>query len=258
MQKYMINFFEKTLLLLFFVIVSGFNLFAESDTPLQTRSFTLDLYDSERQRVIPVAIDCPQDIRRNPVVIFSHGYDQNRGSAYKQYTYLTQMLAKEGYVVISIQHELSKDSPLAMTGNLYHSRMPNWERGVRNILFVRCEFIKIYPQLDWSNLTLIGHSNGGDMTFLFAQNYPNLIRKAISLDHRRMPVPRTGKIKIYSLRGCDYEADSDVFPANERECEQASIQILTLDHIKHGDMDNKGTSAQHQKICSELLKMLKE
>lgn len=110
---------------------------------------------------------------------------------------------------------MPNDPLLAMEGDFMQTRMPNWERGVANIYFTIQEFKKLKPQLDWDKLILIGHSNGGDMTMLFATKYPHLINKAISMDHRRMIMPRTEKPRLYTLRGCDYDADAGVLPTNK-------------------------------------------
>lgn len=67
---------------------------------------------------------------------------------------------------------MADDPLLAMEGNFMETRMPNWERGVANILFTIQEFKKLKPQLNWNDFILIGHSNGGDMTMLFATRYP--------------------------------------------------------------------------------------
>lgn len=40
------------------------------------------------------------------------------------------------------------DPPLAMEGPFMETRLPNWERGVGNILFVLQEFRKLKPSLD--------------------------------------------------------------------------------------------------------------
>ena len=82
--------------------------------------------------------------------------------------------------MISIQHELPNDLPLAMSGNFMKTRMPNWERGVENILFTIKEFKKFKPKLSWNNITIMGHSNGGDMAMLFAAKHPTMAQKIIS------------------------------------------------------------------------------
>lgn len=100
-----------------------------------------------------------------------------------------------------------------MEGNLMETRMPDRERGVKNILFAIQEFRTLKPGLDWGRLVLIGHSNGGGMVMFFVARYPRLVDKAISLDHRRMKMPSIRKPRLYTLRGCDDEADGGVLPA---------------------------------------------
>lgn len=220
--------------------------------------FQTCLFDSIRQRPIPIAIYQPKKINKHTrVVIFNHGYGKNDSSSYLIYSYLTRALADNGYYVISIQHELPNDPLLAMEGEFMQTRMPNWKRGVENIHFIINEFQKLQPILDWKSLALIGHSNGGDMTMLFAAEYPQLIGKAISLDHRRMIMPRIGKPRIYTLRGCDYEADNGVIPTVEEQ-QKWHTTVIKLDGIKHSDMDNKGTQDQHKAILTNLLKFLNE
>lgn len=221
--------------------------------------FTICLFDTARNRKIPVAVYQPQRVgRKTKVVIFSHGYDGNKNKKSNQaYSYLTRFLSEKGFYVISIQHELPDDPPLAMSGDFMQTRLPNWKRGVESILFTINEFKKLLPRLDWKDLTLIGHSNGGDMTMLFASEYPGLIKKAISLDHRRMVMPRCEAPRIYTLRGCDYEADEGVIPT-PKEQRKYHIAVLRLDGIGHGDMDDKGSDEQHDRIVRCVYNFLKD
>ena len=150
--------------------------FRQSDDNKSVTTFSLDtlkLYDQNRQREIPIAIYHPKiDISgKQKIVIFSHGYGQNKGGDYLAYSYLAEFLASKGYFVVSIQHELATDSLLPLTGNPQILRRPFWERGADNILFVVNELKKTNPDLDYKHITLIGHSNGGDMTALFPQKY---------------------------------------------------------------------------------------
>lgn len=165
-------------------------------------------------------------------------------------------LAMKGYYVISIQHELPNDLPLAMKGDFMETRMPNWERGVDNIVFIISEFKKLKPELNWDNLSIIGHSNGGDMAMLFATKYPAMAQRVISLDHRRMLMPRCNSPKIYTLRGSDYEADDNVIPTKEEQ-QKHEITVVKLNGIKHGDMDNKGTRVQHETMLQYIYDFLK-
>jgi Poly(3-hydroxybutyrate) depolymerase len=221
------------------------------------QEYTTHLYDTNRERIIPIAIYSPPTENDSKVIIFNHGYGQNKGGDYKLYSHITRKLADEGYFVISIQHELPTDDLLAMEGNLYENRLPNWQRGVQNILFIIDEFKKIKPGLNWNALTIMGHSNGGDMAMLFAKTYPDTIAKAISLDNRRMPLPRTQKPQIYSLRGCDYPADEGVIPSEEEQ-KKSGIKIIYTENIKHSEMDDKASPEQSKTINEYILQFLEE
>lgn len=227
-------------------------------TGFSQTEFSTCLFDSARDRVVPVTVYQPEkECPGTRVVIFNHGYDGNSNPKSSQtYSYLTRFLAEKGFYVISVQHELPHDPLLSMEGNLMESRMPNWERGVGNILFVLQEFRKLKPALDWGKLVLIGHSNGGDMTMLFAAKYPRLIDKAISLDHRRMTMPRVPQPRLYTLRGCDYEADAGVLPGKEEQ-ERYRITVVRLEGVTHGDMGENGTEKQHGLINRHILDFIR-
>ncbi|MBF4465448.1 alpha/beta hydrolase [Flavobacterium sp. LC2016-12] len=210
---------------------------------------SLELFDKSRNRQIPVALYYPKTnkkINRQQVIIFSHGYGENKGGDNRIYSYLTENLASKGYFVISIQHELPNDDLLAMDGDLKITRRPNWERGCKNILFVINEFKKTKPELDFKHLTLIGHSNGGDMTALFATEYPKLVSKIITMDNRRMPLPRVNHPQIYTLRSSNYPADEFVLPT-EQEQKKYGMTVQSTS-IEHRDMDNDATSEQRKTI----------
>lgn len=220
---------------------------------------TLSLFDQSRNRKIPIAIYQPKDIKQaNKVpIIFSHGYGENNGSDYLQaYTYLTEFLASKGYFVVSIQHELKTDELLAMTGKLQETRRPNWERGSQNIFYVLQKIKQDYPQLKYNELSLIGHSNGGDMTVLFAHQYPNLASKIISMDNRRMELPRTFNPKIFTLRSKDYPADENVLPTNE-ELKKYAITVQFTD-INHSSMDNDANETERDYLKTKILEYLKK
>ncbi|MGG5207480.1 alpha/beta hydrolase [Chryseobacterium sp. MIQD13] len=222
-----------------------------------TKLDTLTLFDKSRNRKIPVAFYSPktdQKISQQQVVIFSHGYGANKGGDYFVYSYLTQKLASKGYFTVSIQHELPTDELLPVEGDLQVVRMPFWERGADNILFVLSELKKTRPDLDYKHLVLIGHSNGGDMTALFANKYPSLVYKVITMDNRRMYLPRTSLPKIYTLRSNDYPADEGVLPSPE---EQKKYHIpVQPTHINHGHMDNKGSDDEKAMLNNFVLKYI--
>lgn len=218
---------------------------------------TLSYVDKIRNRNIPIAIYQPQSqaTSTNIPVIFSHGYGENKGGDYLVYSYLTESLASKGYFVVSIQHELPTDDLLAMTGKLQETRLPNWERGVKNIHFVLNQMKQDYPNLNYEKLILIGHSNGGDMTALFVHEYPNLVEKVILMDNRRMALPRTSNPQIFTLRSKDCPADEGVLPTNE-EIEENGIIVQPTD-INHSNMDNDANADERKYIVNKILEYLK-
>lgn len=220
---------------------------------------SLELFDKSRNRKIPVAIFQPKSdtkINNQRVIIFSHGYGENKGGDNMIYSYLTETLASKGYFVISIQHELPTDDLLAMDGDLKVTRKPNWERGTENILYVLNEFKTTNPELDFKHLTLIGHSNGGDMTALFATKYPKLVDKIITMDNRRMPLPRVNHPKVYTLRSKNYAADEGVLPTEQEQ--KKYCMTVQLTPINHSDMDNDATPEERKIIMTNIEKYLNQ
>lgn len=221
---------------------------------------TLSLFDTTRNRKIPLAIYKPtQDSRTNnqKIIIFSHGYGQNKGGDYLAYSYLTQYLATKGYFVASIQHELPSDSLIPLTGIPQVVRLPFWERGADNILFVINKLKRSNPELDFKHINLIGHSNGADITALFPQKYPGIVDKIITLDNRRMALPRTKQPKVYSLRSSDQLADVGVLPTEEDQ-KQFGIKIIKLQNTIHNAMDDKANVRQRKEIDNYILTFLKD
>lgn len=213
--------------------------------------FLLSLYDTEREREVPVAVYAPRSYSHDAIpVIFNHGYDKHReinSHSYLDYGYLCRALAEAGNYVISIHHDLDSDPLLPMTKPYRESRMPSWEKGERNILFVIDAFKKLYPSFQWEKLALIGHSNGGDMVMLAITRHPQLAHRVVSLDHRRMPIPRVSYPQILSIRGCDYPADAGVLP-DAAEQTAFGIQIISIPGLRHSDIGAQGTPAQHAEI----------
>lgn len=212
------------------------------------------LTDNARNRPIPIATYFPTRTNGNNqhLVILSHGYGQNQGGSYKRYSYLAEHLARHGFYVVSIQHELPTDSLIPAEGIPQIVRRPFWDRGADNINFVIgvLKAGKIFHKI-----TLIGHSNGGDMTALFPQKYPGIVQQIITLDNRRMALPRTASPKILSLRSSDQPADEGVLPTPEEQ-QQFGIQIIRLANTTHNEMDDSATARQRKEINRYILDFL--
>lgn len=219
----------------------------------------VDYIDASRDRKIPVAFYYKQGLEKKkmPVVIFSHGYGRNNPGSNLTYQYLLENLAQKGYFVASIQHELATDDLVPLEGKPQVVRRPNWDRGAENILFILNQLKKEYPNLDYQKVTIAGHSNGGDMSVLFADKHPDLVWKLITLDQRRYPFPQLSKPKIYSLRSNDQPADDGVLPSMEEQ-KNLGMTIIKLPNTIHNDMDDSGTLDQKKEILTYFLKFLNE
>ena len=227
----------KNLCLVLFAFIIASNAYA-------LESKTLDMFDKGRGRNIPVVVYQGETANKQ-VVIISHGY----GAKNTEYSFIANALAARGYFVASIQHDLETDKPLPTTGNLFDRRKPLWERGVQNILFVMSELKKIEPQLDLSKVVLIGHSNGGDMSMMFATLHPEIVSKIISLDSRRYPFPRNPKLEILRFGAIDDKPDEGVVP-------ESGVQVIYVKGARHIDLSDRGSEVIKDEIQKSIIKFL--
>jgi hypothetical protein len=173
-----------------------------------------------------------------PVVILSHGNTVK----HTEYSFLTNTFAARGYLVVSIQHDLSTDDPMATkAGEEYVGRRSQYNRGIANILFTIERLKQIYPNADYHHLTLVGHSNGGDISMYFARLHPELVKKVVTLDNLRVPFVTDGKVRILSFRSKDpqFKADPGVVPDDET-CAKAGIQVVKTE-FQHNDLSDRGS-----------------
>ena len=245
------------------LVVTAFASMSSDYEPISTeiKIETYEVLDSVRNRLIPYALYSPEvEMKQGDsirLVIFSHGYGSNYSRNYLNYSYLTKRLAKTGFWTVSIQHELLGDPLIPKEGNMQVVRMPFWIRGEENILFVLNDFRRKHPGLKISSIDLIGHSNGGDMSILTAKDHPELIRKVITLDHLRMPIPNLNKPEFASLRSTDKSADSLVIPSQDL-CLRNGIKIIQLKKITHNEMNDEGSRKQKKQINSYIQKILED
>jgi len=238
---------------LFLFVTASCSVIKNTSTPSSKSDVQLDtipLFDEARQREIPIAT-YQSSITSKGIVVFNHGYGANYQQNYLIYSYLTRSLAQKGYFVVSIQHELPTDSLLPTSGIPKVVRLPFWERGVENILFTLNELKKSHPTLNFEHITLIGHSNGGDMVALYPTIHPNEIAEIITLDHLRVPLPRTNDINVLSLRSNDKKADEGVLPTIEEQ-QEFQIKIIKLTHVNHNDMNDFAKKKQKKIILNYI------
>src|SRR6516165_2683855 len=171
------------------LVVIGY--FTASKWAIHHKTLTFeDPVRSDRPVTVDVAIrrdremEAMADMIELPVAILSHGNTVKS----TEYSFLTNLFAARGYLVVSIQHDLDTDDPMVTkVGEEYVGRRMQYNRGVFNIKFAIENLKKVYPDADYSHLTLIGHSNGGDISMYFAKLHPELVKKVVTLDNLRVP-----------------------------------------------------------------------
>jgi hypothetical protein len=190
-----------------------------------------------------------------PVAILSHGNTVK----HTEYSFLTNLFASRGYLVVSIQHDLETDGPMVTQhGEEYVGRRLHYSRGAFNIMFAIEELKKHYPNADYRHLTLIGHSNGRDMSMFFAKQHPELVKKVVTLDNLRVPFVTDGKVKILSFRSKDpvFKADPGVVPDDEI-CEKAGIKVVRTE-FQHNELSDRGPDRVKSAIQATVERFLAE
>jgi len=221
------------------------------------RHETLDLFDEARQR--PVAVDLA--VRRDyemkaddgywklPVAIISNGNTVKN----TEYSFLANVFAARGYLVASIQQDLPTDPPLmTKVGMPYVGRLGVYEKGEANILFVLDKLKKLQPNANYDQLTLVGHSNGGDTAMYFAKQHPDLVAKVVTLDNLRVPFVLSDKLKILSFRSKDpnFQTDPGVLPTPQ-QAKADGIDIIPT-QFQHTWMSDRGPDSVKERIQATL------
>jgi hypothetical protein len=221
----------------------------------------LDPQRSDRNVTIEVAVrrdremESMADMIDLPVAIQSHGNTVK----HNEYSFMTNLFAARGYMVVSIQHDLDTDDPLVTkTGEEYVGRRMQYNRGIFNIMFAIENLKKVYPNADYKHLTLIGHSNGGDISMYFAKLHPDMVKKVVTLDNLRVPFVTDGKIKIISFRSRDpvFKADPGVVPDAET-CAKAGITVVQTD-FQHNWLSDRGPEHVKESIQAKVQSFLDE
>jgi hypothetical protein len=221
------------------------------------RHETLNFFDAARQR--PVAVDLA--VRRDYEMKANEGYWKlpvaviSNGNTVKntEYSFLANVFAARGYLVASVQQDLPTDPPLMTKAGLpYVGRQVVYERGEANILFVLGQLKALRPNADYDHLTLVGHSNGGDISMFYAMRHPELVSKVITLDNLRVPFVLSDKLKILSFRSKDpnFKTDPGVMPTAQ-QAKADGIDIVNT-KFQHTDMSDRGPDAVKEKIQATL------
>jgi pimeloyl-ACP methyl ester carboxylesterase len=226
------------------------------------RHETITFHDATRGNrpvAVDVAVRWDKEMQANagmntlPVAILNHGNTVK----FTEYSFLANVFAARGYLVVSIQHDLPTDPPMVTkVGELYVGRLPQYQRDIANIKFAIEEMQKVQANADYDHLTMVGHSMGADVSLYFAKLYPDHIKKVVTLDNLRVPFMTDGRFKILSFRSKDpvFKTDPGVVPSEE-VCEKAGITVVRTG-FQHNDMRDTGPDEAKASIQGMLDKFL--
>src|SRR5471032_2093538 len=195
----------------------------------ETIMFT-DASRGNRPVEVDIAVRRDKEMQANagmielPVAILNHGNTVKN----TEYSFLANAFAARGYLALSPQHDLPTDPPMVTKpGELYVGRLTQIQRGVANIHFAIAEMRKQQPNADYTRVTMVGHSMGGDISMYFAKEYPQEIKKVVTLDNLRVPFITDGRFKILSFRSKDpvFKTDPGVIPDKE-DREKSGITVV--------------------------------
>src|SRR5579863_975389 len=209
------------------------------------RHETLNLYDPARARPVSVDLAVRRDYEMKadaglwklPVAMISNGNTVRN----TEYSFLANVLAARGYLVASIQQDLPTDPPLVTKVGLpYVGRLDVYKKGEANILFVVGELAKLQPNANYDHLTLVGHSNGGDVAMFFAKEHPDTVSKVITLDNLRVPFVLNKHMKILSFRSSDpqFKTDPGVLPTPAEA--RVDVNDIVKTHFQHANIRARG------------------
>jgi pimeloyl-ACP methyl ester carboxylesterase len=213
----------------------------------------------DRMVAIDLAVRRDKELQANagmiklPVAILNHGNTVK----FTEYSFLANVFAARGYLVVSIQHDLPTDAPMVTkVGELYVGRQPQYERDIANIRFAIDEMKQVQTNADYDHLTMVGHSMGADVSLYFAKMYPDQVRKIVTLDNLRVPFMTDGRFKILSFRSNDpvFKPDPGVVPDADI-CEKAGITVVRTG-FQHNDMRDTGPDEAKASIQEMVDKFL--
>jgi pimeloyl-ACP methyl ester carboxylesterase len=218
-----------------------------------------DILRDDRQVSVEIAIRRDREVEalaemiELPVVILNHGNTVK----FTEYSFLANVFAARGYLVVSIQHDLETDDPMVTkVGEEYVGRRLQYNRGVFNIMFAIEQLKTVYPNADYGRLTLVGHSNGGDISMYLAKRHPEIVKKVVTLDNLRVPFATDGKFKILSFRSRDpvFKADPNVVPDDEI-CAKAGITVVRT-KFHHNELSDRGPDHVKSTIQAKINQFL--
>ena len=208
----------------------------------------ITLYDPARNRAVPVMIYRAEDAPgARPLAIVSPGH----GASATSYSFISEALVQQGYTVVAVQNEIPGDPPLILGEDIYNRRMPGWRAAAGSLsLIVRT--VREARIANSEPLLLVGHSNGGDISLLYAAEHPQEVAAVVTLDNRRFPLPRRPSPHVCTIRSVDQPPDPGVLPTVEEQRANGTV-IETIPRLGHNGMADWATPAWREGMLRVIL-----
>ncbi|XP_072383588.1 probable serine hydrolase [Diabrotica undecimpunctata] len=176
-------------------------------------------------------------------IIAIHGWQDNSGT----FDNLAPLLVAKGFSIYCIDlpgHGFSSHIPKGLQYYL-------WYDGVH---FLR----RVVKYFNWKNITIIGHSLGGGIAFLYASIYPDEISKYVSLDISSPSVRSSQKMIAIAGSSLDKMFDYEKKSADQMPCYDYENMLALMVQAHTGSVDREGcrillrrgmTKAPHKEGC---------
>ncbi|MDL2356779.1 MAG: alpha/beta hydrolase [Pseudomonadota bacterium] len=194
----------------------------------------------------PASVQACTNARPCPVAILSPGY----GLAGSDYSFVTNYLNGKGYLVVAL-HDSAAGVKLDRNAPVSKQIQAMARVASQSISTVIDETAVRYPQFDWRHLLLVGHSLGGDSSAQFAADNANRVSSLISLDSRRVALPRSARIHVLTIRASNTTADPGVLP-NQEERSRYHTCVVRIEGSRHNDMQDAGSEQLKAKITAAI------
>ncbi|QTH73269.1 alpha/beta hydrolase [Pseudoalteromonas xiamenensis] len=224
---------------------------------LSATSHPESLVDAARHRTVPIEIQLPEKQerctlqQRCKVAFISSGY----GIPHDKYQFMVRTLTQHGFMTVSIAHELEQDPDLSRIPPFLATRAENWQRGAQTLAFVRETLSPSFEAYDFDHLWLLGHSNGGDISAWYANATPTFVEAVVTIDSRRVLLPRNKDIRVLSIRGSDFPADDNVLYTDSERLSYP-VCVMQIPNARHNDMSDFGPEWLTNKMTSAITSFL--
>lgn len=120
-----------------------------------------------------------------------------------------------------------------------HGKSSHYPKGMQYFIFWDgiCLIRRIVRRYGWENVTLLGHSMGGALTFMYAASFPDDVEKLINIDIAGPTVRDTERIAANTGKALDKFLDYENLPLKKLPCYDYEDMIKLVLDAYDGSVD---------------------